>query len=195
MTSTAVLDLGQRLQHERARRFVGRAAELELFAARLQLPAPGETADDSFSVLWIHGPGGIGKSTLLTAYAETAGDAGFTVAHVDGGRIRPTPAGIQAAVSESLPSPEDDLGPDRTVVIIDAAERLEPAESWLRDEFLPSLPAETLVVIAGRRPPGEGWRSDPGWRELLRVVSLRNLSRDAVQTLLEVERLPGEVLE
>lgn len=194
MTSTAVLDLGQRLQYERARRFVGRTAELDLFAARLQAAA-GETAWDFFSVLWVHGPGGIGKSTLLAAYAEKAREAGLTVAQVDGGRIRPTPAGLQAAVGELLASPDNDLDPDRMVVIIDAAERLEPAESWLRDEFLPSLPAEALVVIAGRRPPGEGWRSDPGWRELLRVVSLRNLSRDAVHTLLEVEQIPAGVLD
>jgi hypothetical protein len=195
MTSTAVLDLGQRLKRERARRFVGRAAELELFAARLQAAAVGETADDLFNVLWVHGPGGIGKSTLLAAYAETAREAGFTVAQVDGGQVRPTPAGIQAAITESLAATDDDQDHDRTVVIIDAAERLQSVEHWLREVFLPSLPAEAVVLIAGRRPPGEGWRSDPGWRELLRVVSLRNLSRDAVQTLLAVEQIPGEVLE
>jgi hypothetical protein len=65
MALTAVLDLGQRLERERARRFVGRSAELELFAARLQAAAAGETGWDLFSVLWVHGPGGIGKSTLL----------------------------------------------------------------------------------------------------------------------------------
>ena len=143
------------------------------------------------SVLWVHGPGGIGKSTLLGAYAEAARNAGFTVAHIDARRIRPTPAGIQAALRESLDPvesvPEPSAGPDgdrgrgSMVVIVDAAERLEPAEGWLREEFLPSLPAQTVVVIAGRRPPGEEWRADPGWREPLRVVSLRNLSRDAVQ--------------
>ena len=102
MTLTAVRDLGQRLERERARRFVGRAAGLELFAARLQAAAAGDTAWDLFSVLWVHGPGGIGKSTLLGAYAETALNAGFTVAHIDARRIRPTPAGIQAALRESF---------------------------------------------------------------------------------------------
>ena len=204
MTLTAVRDLGQRLERERARRFVGRAAELELFAARLQAAAAGDTAWDLFSVLWVHGPGGIGKSTLLGAYAETALNAGFTVAHIDARRIRPTPAGIQAALRESFdpvesvprPSadPDGDRGRGSMVVIVDAAERLEPVEGWLREEFLPSLPAQTVVVIAGRRPPGEEWRADPGWREPLRVVSLRNLSRDAVQILLAVERIPGDAL-
>jgi hypothetical protein len=184
MTVAAVLDLGQRLQRERARRFVGRAAELELFAARLGVAAAGVTTweqletdvptgpsepSDLFSMLWVHGPGGIGKSTLLTAYAETARNAGFTVAEVDGGRIRPTPAGIRAAVRNPPVVSQAPTLRSSSVVIIDAAERLDAAEEWLREEFLPGLPAKTLVVIASRRPPGEPWRSDPGWRDLLRV--------------------------
>jgi hypothetical protein len=207
MTVAAVLDLGQRLQRERARRFVGRAAELELFAARLEVAAAGGTtweqldiptgvfdASDLFSVLWVHGPGGIGKSTLLAAYAETARNGGFTVAQVDGGRIWPTPAGIRAAVRDSLVVSQAPTLRSSSVVIIDAAERLEAAEDWLREEFLPALPAKTLVVIAGRRPPGEPWRSDPGWRDLLRIVSLRNLLPEAVRALLDAERIPGVLL-
>ena len=31
-------------------------------------------------------------------------------------------------------------------------------------------------MFAGREPPGAAWRADPAWRQLLRVVSLRNLS-------------------
>jgi hypothetical protein len=149
---------------------------------------------DLFSVLWVHGPGGIGKSTLLTAYAEAARNADFTVAHVDGGRIRPTPAGIRAAVRDSLAASPAPTLRSRSVVMIDAAERLDAAEDWLREEFLPALPAGTLVVIAGRRPPGEPWRSDPGWRDLLRVVSLRNLLPEAVRALLDAERIPGALL-
>ena len=209
MAVAAVLDLGQRLQRERARRFVGRAAELELFAARLEVaPAAGTTWEqldtdvptdffdpsDLFSVLWVHGPGGIGKSTLLTAYAEAARNADFTVARVDGGRIRPTPAGIRVAVRDSLAASQAPTLRSRSVVMIDAAERLDAAEEWLREEFLPALPAGTLVVIAGRRPPGEPWRSDPGWRDLLRVVSLRNLLPEAVRALLDAERIPGALL-
>ena len=193
MTAAAVLELGQRLERERARRFVGRAAEVEVFAARLE---SGEFSDlsDLFSVLWVHGPGGIGKSTLLAVYAETARNAGFTVAQVDGARIRPTPAAIRASIRNSLAVSQAAALRPKSVVIIDAAERLDAAEEWLRGEFLPGLPAKTLVVIAGRRPPGEPWRSDPGWRDLLRVVSLRNLLPEAVRALLDAERIPGALL-
>jgi replication-associated recombination protein RarA len=166
------------------------------------LPGPNEAdvptgsiePSDLFSVLWVHGPGGIGKSTLLAAYAETARGAGFTVAQVDGGRIRPTPAGIRAAVRHSPEVSQASTLRSSTVVIIDAAERLDAAEEWLREVYLPAMSAKTLVVIASRRPPGEPWRSDPGWRDLLRVVSLRNLLPEAVRALLDAERIPKELL-
>ena len=51
--------------------------------------------------------------------------------------------------------------------MLDAAERLQPVEGWLREDFLPALPAETRVIIAGRRPPDATWRFDPGWRDFI----------------------------
>ncbi len=38
------------------------------------------------------------------------------------------------------------------------------------------LPSSALTVLAARTPPGEAWRADPAWRDLLRIVSLRNLT-------------------
>jgi hypothetical protein len=177
--------LGQRLEYERARRFVGRDAELELFAARLATTRTRASEADLFSVLWVHGPGGIGKSSLLQAYARAARKAGFAVAHADGEGLLSSPAGIRAAATDSLAD----------VIIIDAADRLGTAEDWLPDEFLPALPAKTVVAIASRRPPAAAWLSDPGWRNLLRVILLRNLSTEAVRALLDVERIPKVVLE
>jgi hypothetical protein len=113
---------------------------------------------------------------------------------LEGGRIRPTPAGIRAAVRHSPEVSQASTLRSSTVVIIDAAERLDAAEEWLREEYLPAMSAKTLVVIASRRPPGEPWRSDPGWRDLLRVVSLRNLLPEAVRALLDAERIPKELL-
>ena len=165
MTAAAVAaELGQRLEAERTRRFVGRTAELELFAARLADTTVAGTAGSAtprFSVLWIHGPGGIGKSTLLAAYDRTARAAGFSVAYVDGRRTRPTAGAFRSAMHAAA-----DAGSGaglrlvtgvrtgarpvrRQVILVDAMERLAPVQDWLREEFLPSLPAETLVVVAG----------------------------------------------
>jgi hypothetical protein len=195
MTSPIAENLGKRLDRERVRRFVGRAAELDVFSTWL-------TAG-SFSVLWVYGPGGIGKSTLLRAFAEAARNAGYLLAQIDGARVMPTPDGIGAAVWESLSDGIDahfELAYGRrpakpSVIMIDAAERLQPVEGWLREDFLPALPAETRVIIAGRRPPDAAWRSDPGWRDLLRLMPLRNFSPDQTRTLLKIEGMPTNLLD
>ena len=195
MTSPMAENLGKRLERERVRRFVGRAEQLDLFTTWL--------TDGSFSLLWVYGPGGIGKSTLLRAFAQAAGNAGYLLARVDGARVMPTTEGIRAAVWDSLSDGIDaqfKLGYDRvpakpSMIMIDAAERLQPVEGWLREDFLPALPAETLVIIAGRRPPDAAWRSDLGWRELLRVMPLRNFSPDQTRALLEIEGMSTDLLD
>src|SRR5690349_9114088 len=56
--------VADRLKSARRRRFVGRAAELELLQGALA------AAEPPFSVLWVHGPGGVGKTALLGEFAE-----------------------------------------------------------------------------------------------------------------------------
>jgi len=107
----------------------------------------------------------------------------------------PTAAGIRSAIAGPLGVGDGQDEHRRAVVILDAAEQLGATEDWLRDDLLPTLPASTLVVIAGRRPPGERWHSDPGWRDLLQVIGLRNLCAESVRALLDVDGLPGRLLD
>ena len=81
------------------------------------------------------------------------------------------------------------------MIILDSAERLGSAEDRLRDEFLPAVPADSVVVIASRRPPDAAWLSDPGWREMLRVILLCNLSAAHIRTLLAVEGIDIDLLD
>jgi hypothetical protein len=213
MRSLTPQSLGERLEQERARRFVGRADELEVVSSRLAaavqgtLPEPVEGAvfdmlrphtdtgqPDLFSALWVHGPGGIGKSSLLRAYARAARAAGFSVAEVDCGRIMPSPDGIRAAVNDSFRSSAG-ANVQPSLIIIDSAERLGSAENWLREEFLPALPGDSVVVIGGRRPPDAAWLSDPGWHDLLRVILLDNLPAEHIRTLLEIEGISVGLLD
>jgi ABC-type transport system involved in cytochrome c biogenesis ATPase subunit len=69
--------LAVRLLAGRLRHFVGRSAELELFRAALA----GERSD--FAVLYVHGVGGIGKTSLLRRLADDATAAGRPVIWVD----------------------------------------------------------------------------------------------------------------
>jgi hypothetical protein len=168
--------LGDMLASRRRRRFVGRTSEVELFRMALESPEP------PFLLLHIHGPPGIGKTRLLDIYAGLAADAGASVVRLDGRDLLPSPPAVLEALQGVLEVPDGEgaiVGPPgsgRLVVLVDTYERLGPLDDWVRTGLLPRLPSTALTVVAGRRPPGSAWRADPAWRELLRVVSLRNLS-------------------
>ena len=168
--------LGDLLLSRRRHRFVGRASEIELFQATL------DSAEPPFSVLHVHGPPGIGKTRLLGVFAGLAADAGASVVHLDGRELVPSAPAVLEALRRVLEVPDGEgpiVGPSdsgRVVLLFDTYERLAPVDDWVRTRLLPRLPATALTVVAGRAAPGSAWRADPAWRELLRVVSLRNLS-------------------
>lgn len=113
---------------------------------------------------------------------------------MDCGRIIPSPDGIRKAMNDSLlSSGATEVQP--CLIIIYVAERLGAAESWLREEFVPAVPGNAVVVIASRRPPDAAWLSDPGWRDMLRVILLGNLSAEHIGALLEVEGISADRLE
>jgi len=175
------------LARARRRRFVGRAAELELLDAALAAEEP------PFGVLHVHGPGGVGKSALLRAFADRAAAAGATPALVDGRDLEPSPDGFLTAFARALG--QDGASPDlraavRPVLLVDAYERLAPLDRWLRERLLPELPAGSFAVLAGRAPPSADWRADPSWGELLRSVSLRNLPPEDGAALLAAAAVP-----
>jgi hypothetical protein len=184
------LRLADRLQAARGRRFVGRRHELELF--RTMLAARGAPCH----VLLVHGPGGVGKTALLQAYAQLAASAGLGVVAIDGRAVEPSPHGVQLALGRALGiaeagSPIEALACGRrALVIIDTFEMLTPLEGWLREQLLPQLPGHTLVVIAGRDAPGPRWRSDAGWAELVRIIALRNLDPDDSREYLRLRGVP-----
>ena len=93
--------VADRLKTARRRRFVGRAAELELFLGALAASEP------SFSVLWLHGPGGVGKTALLGAFAESAEDAGVRVVSLDLRTVEPSPPAFMAELGRALGRPTE----------------------------------------------------------------------------------------
>lgn len=168
----------------RRRFLVGRAAELELFEQALQADEP------PFSVLHVFGPGGVGKTTLLHGFARIAAMAGRTVFHLDARDVDPSPQGFLLALASRAGIDEGWDGLERwsalppAVILLDTYERLAPLDDWIREVFLPSLPTHVLTIIAGRSPPSEPWHTDPAWRDLARIVSLRNLRPEDARQLL-----------
>src|SRR5689334_16666395 len=68
------------LDEARDRGFVGRAPELGAFSGALEGSADAR-------VLLVHGPGGIGKSTLLDAFARWSRSRGHPTVRVDGREV------------------------------------------------------------------------------------------------------------
>jgi len=172
--------LARRLQAARQRAFIGREREVEAFKAAL------DDAARPFTLLFVTGPGGIGKTSLLRRFAHEAHEAGRTVVELDGhGRTGEcTEAAFEADVRRMLTR-------DRTVLIVDDFEEYQDLESWLREDFMPRLPLGSIVVFSGRVRPAQDWHTDPAWHEILRVVELGALSRRDAANLLSAREVPA----
>jgi hypothetical protein len=183
--------MAQRLATQRRHGFVGRRRELDAFLRLVGDPGQG-------SVLYVWGPGGVGKTTLLTQFATLAADAGRLVVRVDGRDVPPVMSAMLAAVAtacgcDPAEEPLTALG-DRSglVLLVDTVERLTALDRWLRENLLPALSADTVTVLAGREPPSLGWRTDPGWRGLVHAVQLDNLTAAESVALLERRGIPAD---
>jgi hypothetical protein len=153
--------LGDVIERARRRNFVGRRAELQTFDDALTGRSPRR-------VLFVYGPGGIGKTTLLLEMSARARDAGRVPVLLDGREIDPSPDGFLQAARR----PADEHS---SVLLVDSYEHLGAIDGWLRGDFIPVLPANGLVVLAGREPPKAAWRVDPGWRQVLAIHRVDHL--------------------
>jgi DNA-binding SARP family transcriptional activator len=181
--------LQARLAAARRRSFVGRSVELTLFAEALQAVEP------PFTVLHIHGPGGVGKSTLLHEFVRLCEEAGASALALDGRNIQPTSEGFLDALREKSGGDLFAAMSERQVLLLDTYEALTPLDTWLREQFLPHLPDRSLIVLAGRQPLPAAWRLDPGWQSIVRSVQLGNLSDADATNYLRRREIPVDQYE
>lgn len=170
---------------------VGRARER---AELLDWLEPGQGP----AVVFVWGAGGIGKSTLVRGALASAGGRPLLL---DGHDVEPTPAGLLRAVGAAIdattpPTPDEAAAmvatADVSVLVIDAYERLNLVDGWLRNSLLVRLPSSVTTVIVGRRPPNLAWRAAPGWRRLLAELVVDPLADSDARRLVDRHPLPPE---
>jgi hypothetical protein len=181
--------LSQRLHAAGRGRFVGRQAELELFRSAISAASEAPTV-----VFYVFGPGGIGKTTLVKEWGRMAADAGRRVVRLDLRNLEARPDVFLAAFGSALgidgPAATDRF-PARGVLILDTYESVAGLDTWLRETFLPGLPADSVVVIAGRLQPAAEWRTDVEWAPLTRILALRNFHPEESKAYLEMRGIPA----
>ncbi len=169
--------LAARVSDRDRSRFVGRADELRFLERCLGDDPPA-------SVVFLCGPGGIGKSTLLRELARRAGDRGWDVFGVDGRELAPDPDALEGMLATVRAS-------TRPLVLIDSFERMTALAGYLRAGLLPSLPDRTLVVISGRGAPDPAWFAG-GWEGAATVLDLGAMPGPDALRLLEVHGITDE---
>jgi hypothetical protein len=166
--------LAARIEDRDRYRFVGRTVELGFLERCLEDDRPA-------SVVLIHGPGGIGKSTLLRELARRAPARGYDPFFVEGRELPPMPDALEAVLSGARES-------EQPLVLIDTYERMTALDGYLRRGLLPSLPGRSVVVIAGRGDPDPAWFTG-GWEGVATELELRALDPAEALSLLAVHGL------
>ncbi len=182
------------LTTNRRRYFTGREKELQTFKAIVQ------QASLSTFLLYIYGPGGQGKTTLVKEYTDTCANMGIPFLHLDGRDLNASPDHFTNALQTALQTTDSIFEAlqnrgERFVLFIDTYEKLNPIDDWIRQEFLPQMPDNVLTVVSGRRQPSKKWIVDQGWQQLMKTLHIRNLSPAESREFLIRRSLPETELD
>lgn len=169
---------------------VGRNEELDQLLTLLE--------DDGPRVVFMHGVAGVGKSTLLEAFATRARARGATVVALDCSEVESTERGLMRELASAVGGEPGEtegtlqrlsaLG-GRVVIVLDTYEVFRVLDTWLRRSFIPALDDNVRVVMASRDPPVPAWLA-PGWHGLFHGIALGPLATDDAELLLARLGLP-----
>jgi energy-coupling factor transporter ATP-binding protein EcfA2 len=181
------------LQQQRKLNFVGRQKELEFFDQLLNQQQP------SVHLLYIYGPGGQGKTTLLKQFADLCKESSTPFIQLDCRYIESNPGSFKQTFQAASPFPKSkdmleaiDQHEGNVVLLIDTYEKLKPLDDWLRMDFLPELPGNIITVISGRSSLSTNWKTDPGWQGITKIFSIKELDKEESKQLLNRRNIPAE---
>jgi hypothetical protein len=167
----ATATLGRRLVDRDQARFVGRRRELKLFDELF-------VEDPPANIVLVHGPAGIGKSTLLREVVRRGERCGWRPHWIEGRDLLPLPDALEDALLGARQE-------ERPLIVFDSYECMTALGGYLRGSVLPSLPGRAIVVVARRGLPEASW-SAGGWETVVREVELGGLSREESRELLRL---------
>lgn len=177
--------LGDRLSQQAARNFVGRRQEIEHLLYLV--------SDAKIPVVFVHGIGGIGKSSLLNIFATEAQARGAVVIRLDCRTIKPSPDGFVRELNNAIGGDSADVEPvamrlsqlgERVILTLDTYEVFRMMDTWLRQVFIPALSDCVHIVFCGREAPVAAWYTTPGWEGMFQSMQLGPLSHDEAEALL-----------
>jgi hypothetical protein len=171
--------LSDRLSDAARGTFVGRETEVRSLSEAMQASEP------EFAVAFIHGPGGIGKSSLLRAIVESL-PKDYLHLRLDCRDIEPTGHGVLCAITQLLGADTGRMDLEslstrlsregrRVVITLDSYENFGLVDTWIRQVLLPALPTSVATLIASRGRSSPGWSTDPGWADMFREIELAPL--------------------
>jgi len=156
--------LRELLELQIARNFVGRAQEIAHLHHLL--------IEQSTPLVFVHGIGGIGKSSLLEVFAAQAQTLGAVVIKLDCRAIKPSVAGFHQELATAVGGEATDveemalrlsgLG-ERVILALDTYEVFRMMDTWLRQVFIPSLPDNTRVRLVYHARLGWVGTEYPAW--------------------------------
>lgn len=186
------------LANVRRRSFVGREKEIQLFESQLK------ASSFDFVLLYIYGAGGEGKTTLLKHLTEICAEHKMRPLSLDAREVEAHPVAfleaLRGSLGKSIYAGQDVMEAlnqleERVVLFIDTYEKLSPIDDWIRNDFLPGLPANMFTVISGRNALSVNWLSDPGWKVLMRSVHLRSFTAAESAEYLRRRKIPEDKIK
>lgn len=175
--------LADKLSGERHRWFVGRRTEALAFEAAL--------AEPTCSLLFLRGPTGVGKSSLLQELERVCRDRAHPVLLVDAGALTPgdNPSSTLLELKTGLAQRQSPAQRLRPVLLVDAFETLRAADQSPVAQLGKALPADTLLVFASRKAPPQWLLIDPAWSRLTRFLEILPWGEDEALQFLRTQRL------
>lgn len=188
--SAAKKKISDRLIKSHKSSFVGREKEIKEIKELIK------SRKSPYYVLFIHGIGGIGKTTMIRELINSL-DSKVSSTFMDCREIEPTENGFLSAFGREFKVKGPKITLDRvikglnktkgrTVLVLDTYETFGLMDTWLRKVFIPSLPESCLTIIIGRHAPNNSWFTSSGLGTLIKSIELEELSyEDSIKFLMQ----------